>query len=251
METPLVSVVIPAYNEGKNIRKSIDSLMNQTMPPGNFEILVVDNNSTDDTWEIISQLPVRAIKQPLQGTAHARQKGLEEAKGKYILSADADAFYPREWIERMSRPLIENEKISCVYSKHRFLPEPGFSRFKLFLLHSMRDMLVLMKSFKRPWLNCGGASMGYRREYALAIGYDPRSLRGEDGRLAYDLTRYGRIKKVNAPVFTPVRTLKQDGNMVQVIFKRIKRELPYLLVNLTNMKDHDTKTSTNSGKPGK
>ena len=66
-----------------------------------------------------------------------------------------------------------------------------------------------------------------------------------------DLTRYGRIKQVNAYVFTHVRTLKQDGNMFMVIYKRIKRELPNLFVNLTNLKDHDTKTSTNSGRPEK
>jgi glycosyltransferase involved in cell wall biosynthesis len=246
MGTPIVSVVIPAYNEEENIERTVASLRDQTMPLGDYEIVVVDNNSSDRTWEVLSRLPVKAVKQPLQGTGLAKQKGMEEAEGKYILNADADVFYPREWIYNMSYPLIHNEKISCVYSNHRFLPEPGYSPFKLFLLRKMRGILVALKAINRPWLNCYGMSMGYRRDQALSVGFDPRNYRGEDGRLAYDLTKFGKIKQVNAPVFTHVRTLKQDGGMLQVIIKRIKRELPNLLGNLSKQKDHDTKTSTNA-----
>lgn len=246
MGSVVVSVVIPAYNEEENIEKTVASLLDQTMPGDAVEIVVVDNNSSDRTWDIISRLPVKGVKQPLQGTGLAKQKGMEEASGMYILNADADVFYPREWIYKMSYPLIHNEKISCVYSAHRFFPEPGYGRFKLYLLRKMRAVLVALKAINRPWLNCYGMSMGYRREQALAVGFDPRNYRGEDGRMAYDLTRFGRIRQVNAPVFTHVRTLKQDGNMLQVILKRMKRELPNLLGNLRREKNHDTKSSTNA-----
>jgi glycosyltransferase involved in cell wall biosynthesis len=246
MKTPIVSVVIPAYNEEEHIGRTVASLLDQSMPPDQYEIVVVDNNSSDRTWEVISRLPVKAVKQPLQGTGLAKQKGMEEAAGKYILNADADVFYPREWIYKMSYPLIHDERIACVYSGHRFLPEPGYSRFKLYLLRSMRNVLVMLKSINRPWLNCYGMSMGYRREQALQVGFDPRNYRGEDGRLAYDLTRFGKIRRVHAPVYTHVRTLKQDGSMFQVILKRVKREFPYLLSNLRPLKDHDTKSSTNA-----
>ena len=246
MATPLVSVVIPAYNEAKHIEGTIGSLMNQTMGAEEYEIVIVDNNSTDDTWEILSRFPVRAFKQPIQGCGPAKQMGLMEARGKYILNADADVYYPEDWILKMVTPLIENESIACVYSKHRFLPEPGFGPFKLFMLRKMRDVMIVLKSINRPWLNCYGMTMGYRREQALAVGFDMRNLRGDDGRMAYDLTRFGKILQVNAPVYTHVRTLRQDGGMLQVIWKRIKRELPGVMVNITRQKDHDTKTSGNS-----
>ena len=243
---PVVSVVIPAFNEEENIERVIASLRGQTMPADDYEIIVVDNNSSDKTWEIISQLPVRAVKQTIQGSGPAKQKGMEVSEGKYILNADADVIYPKEWIYKMSRPLINDKRVSCVYSKHRFLPEPGYSRFQLYLLRKMRDVMVLLKSIRRPWLNCYGMSMGYRRDQGLAVGFDQRNYRGEDGRMAYDLTKFGKIKQVNAPVYTHVRTLKQDGGMFQVIMKRIKRELPNFLGNLSHQKEHDTKNSSNA-----
>lgn len=246
MGTPIVSVVIPAYNEEENIERTVASLRDQTMPLSDYEIVVVDNNSSDKTWEVLSRLPVRAFKQTIQGCGPAKQLGLTEARGTYILNADADVVYAKEWIIKMITPLREKSSISCVYSKHRFLPEPGFSPFKLYLLRKMRDVMVFLKSIKRPWLNCYGMSMGYRREQALSVGFDMRNLRGDDGRMAYDLTKFGKIRMVNAPVYTHVRTLKQDGGMFQVVMKRIKRELPGLLGNLTRQKDHDTKTSANA-----
>jgi len=56
MRMPVVSVVIPAFNEEENIERVIASLRGQTMPADDYEIIVVDNNSSDKTWEIISQL---------------------------------------------------------------------------------------------------------------------------------------------------------------------------------------------------
>ncbi|MDP4130756.1 MAG: glycosyltransferase family 2 protein [Bacteroidota bacterium] len=246
MRTPIVSVVIPAYNEAEHIKATVSSLMDQTMAAEDYEIVVIDNNSTDDTWEILGQLPVRAYKQSIQGCGPAKQKGLTEAKGKYILNADADVYYPRDWVLKMVTPLIKDESIACVYSKHRFLPEPGFSPFKLYLLRKMRDVLIVLKSINRPWLNCYGMTMGYRKDQALAVGFDMRNLRGDDGRMAYDLTRFGKIRQVNAPVYTHVRTLRQDGRMFQVILKRLKRELPHLFSNISRQKGHDTKTSSNT-----
>lgn len=237
MKSPLVSVVIPAYNEEAQIRGTIASLLDQTLPRESYEIIVVDNNSTDNTWELISKLPVRAIRQPMPGPGRARQSGLEAAQGKYVLSADADVFYPKNWIYEMSQPLMQDEKIACVYSSHRFLAEPGYPLFALYCWARLRAVLVAMKSVNRPWLNCYGMSMGYRREQALEVGFDPRNFRGEDGRLAYDLTRFGRIKRVNVKVYTHVRTLKQDGGLWRAMLKRIKAEVPHLLENLRPLKE--------------
>ncbi len=246
MGSPVISIVIPAYNEAENIERTVNSLLNQSISKDLYEIVVVDNNSTDNTWEVISKLNVKAVKQHMQGCGPAKQKGLEEALGTYVLNADGDVFYPEEWIARMSKPLMEDDRIACVFSKHRFMPEPGYSKFKLYTLRKMRDVMVFLKSFKRPWLNCYGMSMGYRRDQALSVGFDLRNHRGDDGRMAYDLTKFGRIKMVNAPVYTHVRTLKMDGNMFQVIMKRVKREMPNLFENLSRQKEHDTKTSINA-----
>ena len=98
LETPFVSVIIPARNEEKNIAACLDTLLSQDYP--NYEILVIDDNSTDRTWEIISLYQkkdprVHAFKgQPLPegwvGKQYACQQLIEKASGDYLLFTDAD-----------------------------------------------------------------------------------------------------------------------------------------------------------------
>lgn len=87
---PFVSVVIPAYNAGATLEATLQSLAVQLGPA--FEVIVVDDGSTDDTWERLQQSdpPVRAIRQSNTGLAGARNRGLAEARGDYIALLDAD-----------------------------------------------------------------------------------------------------------------------------------------------------------------
>ena len=97
---PLVSVVVIAWNEEINILRCVASLSKMvTQIP--FEIIVVNNNSKDKTQQTIDQLHVRSFNELTQGAGPARQKGQENASGKYILTADADCFYPEVWIDEM------------------------------------------------------------------------------------------------------------------------------------------------------
>jgi glycosyltransferase involved in cell wall biosynthesis len=243
MKDVLVTIMVPAYNEEKNIARTIQTLLDQdTDIP--YEIIVVDNNSKDNTLAVLATLPVRVLHETKQGSGPARQKAVDNASGTYILSADADVIYPRNWVEVMTRAIRE-PGVACVYSKHRFLPEPGYSASKLYILSKLRDVMVALKTVKRPWLNCYGLSMAFKRDEAREVKFIDHNTRGEDGRLAFDLQKFGRIKRAKVTVFTHVRTLKQDGTMSQVIFKRIKRELPNILTNLTTKEPHDTKTSSN------
>ncbi len=243
MKDVLVTIMVPAFNEEKNIARTIKTLLDQdTDIP--YEIIVVDNNSKDNTMGVLATLPVKVLQETKQGCGPARQKAVENAAGMYILSADADVIYPRNWVSVMTKA-IQTPGVSCVYSKHRFLPEPGYSKAKLYILSKMRDVLVALKSIKRPWLNCYGLSMAFKRDEVKDVKFIDHNTRGDDGRLAFDLLKYGRIKMAHVTVYTHVRTLKQDGSMSQVIIKRIKRELPQILTNLTTKEPHDTKTSSN------
>src|SRR5690606_10259375 len=97
---PLVSVVIAAWNEEANLLKTIASLadMDTQIP---FEIIVVNNNSTDRTQDVLDRLALKSLFQPIQGCGAARQMGLEAAAGEYILLADADCIYPNNWLSEM------------------------------------------------------------------------------------------------------------------------------------------------------
>lgn len=86
--------------------------MNQTIPPGDLEIIVVDNNSTDDTRRIAenyldSHENIRIVNESKQGLSHARNRGWQEAKGAFVTYVDDDARVPRDWAERVVRAFEE------------------------------------------------------------------------------------------------------------------------------------------------
>lgn len=90
-----ISVVIPAYNRGAAIQKTVDSALAQDLPAEEFEIIVVDDGSTDDTFSILQSLygdnpRVRLFSIPNAGVAGARNFGLEKARGEFVAFLDHD-----------------------------------------------------------------------------------------------------------------------------------------------------------------
>ena len=192
-----------------------------------MEIVVINNNSNDFTQKTLDRLLVRAAFQPIQGWGPGRQMGMEMSKGRYILLADADCIYPKVWVANMTRAL-KTPGVVCVYGRYAFLSEKGFPRWKLSLLETMKDLIAEVRHIKRPYLNTYGMSMGFIREYGLKEGFYMNKTHGEDGRMAYDLMKYGRIIQVRSNrnrVWTGVRTLKKSGKFSQVLALRIKKEI--------------------------
>ncbi len=246
-ESPLVSVVIAAYNEEVNIIRCLDSFsqMQSNYP---FEVVVVDNNSSDKTAEVIKKLGARYVFQKVQGCGIARQLGMENAKGKYILTGDADTWYPPQWINALMRKL-EKPNVACVYGRYSFISDEKTPRWKLTLYETFSDLFVLIKAFKRPHLNAYGMTMGYVKEFALKVGYVDTNIRGEDGRLAFDLMKFGKVKGVmsnKSRVWTGTRTISMDGTLSNAFKNRIAMAFANMGSLFSKHKDHDTKTSPNS-----
>ncbi len=244
---PIVSLVFIAYNEQGNVIRCIDSLSKcETKYP--FEIIFVDNNSSDKTAEQLKKLNVRYVFQKIQGCGISRQLGMEHAKGKYILTGDADTLYPPQWVNEMLNQLSK-PGISGVYGRYSFISDEITPRWKLTLYETFSDLLVFVKAFKRPFLNAYGMTMGYVKEYALKIGYVDSHIRGEDGRLAFDLMKYGKIKSVmsnRSRVWTGTRTISMDGSLSNAFKNRVAMAFANLGSLFSKHADHDTKTSPNS-----
>ena len=94
---PSITVVIPAYNEEQFLPKCLDSLQNQTFK--DFEIIVVDNNSTDKTAEIAKKYQATVINESKQGIAYARDCGFKKARASIIARTDADTITPPYWLQ--------------------------------------------------------------------------------------------------------------------------------------------------------
>ena len=105
-----VSVVIPAYNESKDIVKCLDSLMHQTIAPN--EIIVVNNNSTDDTVKLTKTYSnVKIINETKKGITYARTTGFNAAKSDIIARLDADTIAAPNWVEAIKNDFLHDKKL--------------------------------------------------------------------------------------------------------------------------------------------
>jgi glycosyltransferase involved in cell wall biosynthesis len=243
---PLVTVLITAYNEEVNILRCISTLSAlKTKVP--FEIIAVNNNSRDRTQETMDKLHIRRLFQPIQGCGPARQLGQEQAKGTYILLADADCLYPANWLDNMLKSL-QKPNVVCVYGRYSFISTPDIPRWQLLIHETLKDIVAGFRQIKRPYLNAYGISMGYLKEAGLATGYIMHNTWGDDGRLCFDMMKYGKVLPMttrSARVWTGPRSLLRDGTVWEALQKRITKEVRRFATYLYPHPPHNTKTSKN------
>jgi len=227
---PEISIVIPAYNEAENILKTIASLADTTTSK-KVEVIVVDNNSSDDTGKLISLSGVTCVLETQQGITPARNAGLRAAKGIYILNADADTIYPPEWIDMMSKPLYQ-ENIAITYGIFSFLPTVGTSRSVFLVYEYISDISKwISKVFKEEAVNIYGFNSGFRRLEGIQVDYFNHPVgTNEDGWLGVKLrTKFEkklfRVSHPNATVWTTDRRIQIDGGLFAGFYKRLRRHL--------------------------
>ncbi|MFH1307819.1 MAG: glycosyltransferase family A protein [archaeon] len=110
MKNTKVSVVIPTYNEEKDIPKAIESLRKQSYK--NIEIIIVDDGSSDNTINKIKKFEnIRLLRQNHKGPGEARNLGAKNAKGKILAFADSDMTFDKNYIKNLIKPILDNKKI--------------------------------------------------------------------------------------------------------------------------------------------
>lgn len=100
-EAPLVSVVVPVYNGASTIVDCVRALLGQSMARDAFEIIVVDDGSTDETAALASGFPIRLLRRENGGAAAARNSGTNAARGAWIAFIDADCVPSRGWLHAL------------------------------------------------------------------------------------------------------------------------------------------------------
>jgi len=111
----LISVVIPVYNGEKTLKQCLDSVLNQTCK--NYEVIVVDNNSTDRTKNIIKEFQKKdkRIKYVFEKTkirGAARNTGVRNSKGKIIACTDCDCIVSRNWLQKLTKPILHGKEVA-------------------------------------------------------------------------------------------------------------------------------------------
>lgn len=163
----LVSVIIPCYNYAKYLPECIESVRNQTYK--NIEIIVVDDGSPDDTKEACERLKVRCISKENGGLSSARNAGIKEAAGEFIMCLDADDMLPPDSIELHMRMADDYVIAQCG------LQEFGIRENRCTPQGAHRDMILQFNTVycnavfpKKAWESVGG----YDESKTMRLGYE-------------------------------------------------------------------------------
>lgn len=198
----MISVVVPAFNEQRYIGQCLESLLNQNYHD-NYEIIIVDNGSTDDTAAIADSYGVKVISEIRPGVTWARQRGFEVAKGEIIASTDADSIVPINWLTQIDQLFKYNTDAVAVAGHYLLFDGPMITRFAIKV--SLKVIPLMLKLTPGLW-NFPGSNFAVKKEAFYDIGgFNPYSRLYEDVYLCQQLRKKGRV------VFSPNLIVSSSG----------------------------------------
>lgn len=166
MEAELVSIIIPCYNQAQYLEKTVQSALASGYRP--IEILIVNDGSKDNSLTVAQKLSaenglIRVIDQKNSGVASARNRGISEAKGKYILPLDGDDLISENYISEAIQVLETNSEVKVVYCQAVKFDEKGQKPWNLrpFSRHQLaKDNMIFVAALfrKTDWQEVGGFS---------------------------------------------------------------------------------------------
>jgi GT2 family glycosyltransferase len=218
---PPLSVVVPVHNDGRRICRALNSLCGQTYP--DFEILVIDDGSTDETAEVVREFTdkrIRYVYKEHSGRPETRNLGVQEARGAYIAWLDSDDEATPNRIQALLDVVRTRPRVDVVHSSALIANDKGdlieyrryedFTREELpsLLFHGLIGICPLLQS----------TTMVRRGLYDEIGGYDPYFLRCQDYdfwvRTAAVDTKYFRI---DTPTVIKHQTPKEPGHVQTVL----------------------------------
>lgn len=174
-----ISSIICTLNRADYLRKAIKSLVEQTLPQEQYEILVVDNGSVDNTKQLVveelSQIQnLRYIYEPIMGLSQARNTGLSKAIGEYVAYLDDDAIACSQWLEKIidvfdkvkPQPGCTGGKIEPIWGA----PRPAWLSDKLMIYLTTLDYSKTPISLNETPCRLPGANMAFPKNLLEAVG---------------------------------------------------------------------------------
>lgn len=206
---PELSVVIPAFNEEKNIAASLTALVHQTTRRL-FEVIIVDNESSDATRAIAEQfkkkLNLTIIVQKQLGRGGARRTGFEKAAGDIVLSTDADSVVHDDWIETIMRTFDKHPDAVAVTGPCEINDLSPIRNMLMNVLQPL-TMHVYRLLFGHYWLS--GFNFAIKKSaYDKSGGFDPQLQALEDVDLSFKVSAVGKIVYMPVPVITSGRRFR-------------------------------------------
>ncbi len=206
-----VTVVIPAFNEERNIAKTIEAILAQDY--ADREVIVVDNASSDRTAVVASKYPVKVVYEPEKGLLNARERGRLEATGELIANIDADCLPEGDWLSRAVRS-FGNDGVTAVTGPYDYYDgSPLFRRSSLATqkyVYGFMSKLLQSKPIRRGAVLIGGNNLIRASVLEKAGGYTTAiKFYGEDTNTARIIAKYGRV------LFDPDLAMKTSARRFQ------------------------------------
>ncbi len=205
MKNPLISVVIPVYNRGVAIKATIESVLSQTWPQEQLEIIIVDDGSTDDTLSFLqieySNHPhIRLFSQPNAGVACARNKGLNEARGDFIAFLDHDDLWLPQKLEKQVARFRASPTTTLVYCGWQTRNENGPPSNGIIFPTQWPRGAVYRRLLQSNFLISASVPLMRTRIIREAGGFAPNAVPNDDWDLWLRLAQTGRFDCVAEPL---------------------------------------------------
>jgi glycosyltransferase involved in cell wall biosynthesis len=204
-----ISLIIPAYNEEKYIGICLESVIKNSNGKI-FEIIVVDNGSTDKTAEIARKYKeIRVVQENNKGVTRARQRGFIESSGDILAFIDADTKMPSGWIEQIIEEFEKDKNLVCLSGPHIYYDIPWWKSFliKIYWILSMPIYWTV------GYMALAGNSIIKREILKKMNGFDTEiEFWGDDTDTARRAKAFGKVKfKLNLTMYASGRRLTNSG----------------------------------------
>ena len=224
-----VSVIIPAYNMGDTIERTIHSVLSQTH--SDLEVIVVDDGSTDDTNNIIRKLEdedgrITYARQENRGRSSACNRGIKQVMGDFIVFLDADDTLPLDSIEKRVVAMESKPELDAVFANTCYLDEEG-NVYAIKIPPKISNPIKLAKSFlSRPTTPFHPMSVMYtKKAFEKAGVFDHTMKRGQDIDLMIRLLRTCNVGYVNAEVYNYATGTHQVKKRIEHRLRGIKSRM--------------------------
>lgn len=168
LPNPKISVIVPAYNEENYIEKTLQDIISQDYEE-DFELIVVDNNSTDRTAEIAKKYGATVIHEPKKGTRFAYDRGMRDAKGEILFLTNADSRIPKNWISTLIK-YYNDPKLVGVGSHIEFYSAPFYVDWAWHLIWFVGEIALKLGLLGVKERTFWGPSLTCRKEVFLKVG---------------------------------------------------------------------------------
>lgn len=258
----LISVIIPVFNGQNTIQRTIESVLNQTFE--DYELIIINDGSTDSTEEVISQIPdprIKVFNYSNSGPSASRNRGIDIASGKYISFIDADDLWTSDKLEKQLYKLEENPQAKIAYSWTNYIDE--FDKFLYPGSHITANGNVYEKLLLNNFIENGSNPLIYRQALIEVGGFDESLFAAEDLDVWFKLAiKYEFVAVPSPQILYRVSTNSLSSNLARVekqclevidrAFDRVSKSLQnlkpksvsnlYLYLTIKSLEGNVTKT---------